>query len=83
MQIQATDKTILTWSGDTLAVGLFVGGVTVTGELAELDEKLAGTIKELIAETEFDGKAGKNVVTRVGGNTPIRKIMLEIGRAHV
>ncbi|AFZ42737.1 leucyl aminopeptidase [Halothece sp. PCC 7418] len=76
MQIQATDKTTLTWSGDTLAVGLFVGGVTVTGELAELDEKLAGTIKELIAETDFDGKAGNNVVTRVGGDTPVRKIML-------
>jgi len=76
MKVQATDKTTLMWSGDTLAVGLFVGGVTVTGELAELDEKLAGTIKELIAETEFNGKAGNNVVTRVGGNTPIRKIML-------
>ncbi|NBD33698.1 MAG: leucyl aminopeptidase [Cyanobacteria bacterium] len=76
MKVQATDKTTLTWSGDTLAVGLFVGGVTVTGELGELDEKLAGTIKELIAETEFDGKAGNNVVTRVGGDAPIRKIML-------
>jgi leucyl aminopeptidase len=76
MKVQATDKTTLTWTGDTLAVGLFVGGVTVTGELAELDEKLAGTIKELIAETDFDGKAGKNVVTRVGGDAPVRKIML-------
>lgn len=76
MQIQASNQTTLTWNGDTLAIGLFVGGVTVTGELAQLDEKLAGTIKELIAETEFDGKAGNNVVTRVGGDTPIRKIML-------
>lgn len=76
MQVQATDKTTLTWSGDTLAVGLFVGGVTVTGELAQLDEKLFGTIKELIAETDFDGKAGNNVVTRVAGDAPVRKIML-------
>ena len=76
MKVQATEQTTLNWSGDTLAVGLFVGGVTVTGELAELDEKLAGTIKELIAETNFEGKAGSNVVTRVGGNTPVRKIML-------
>ncbi len=76
MKVQATDKTTLTWSGDTLAVGLFVGGVTVTGELAELDEKLAGTIKELIAETDFDGKFGNNVITRVGGDSPVRKIML-------
>ncbi|MFB6275763.1 MAG: leucyl aminopeptidase [Halothece sp.] len=76
MQVQATDQTTLTWSGDTLAVGLFVGGVTVTGELAQLDEKLFGTIKELIAETDFDGKAGNNVVTRVAGDAPVRKIML-------
>ncbi|PSO49597.1 MAG: leucyl aminopeptidase [Cyanobacteria bacterium SW_9_44_58] len=76
MKIQATDKTTLTWTGDTLAVGLFVGGVTVTGELAQLDEQLFGTIKELIAETEFDGKAGNNVVTRVAGDAPVRKIML-------
>ena len=76
MKVQATDKTTLTWNGDTLAVGLFVGGVTVTGELAELDKKLAGTIKELIAETDFDGKFGNNVITRVGGDCPVRKIML-------
>jgi len=76
MKVQATDNTTLNWNGDTLAVGLFVGGVTVTGELAQLDEKLAGTIKELIAETEFDGTSGKNIVTRVGGNAPVRKIML-------
>lgn len=76
MKVQATDKTTLTWTGDTLAVGLFVGGVTVTGELAQLDEKLFGTIKELIAETDFDGKAGNHVVTRVAGDAPIRKIML-------
>ncbi len=76
MKIQATDNTTLKWNGDTLAVGLFVGGVTVTGELAQLDDKLAGTIKELIAESDFDGKFGKNVVTRVGGDAPVRKIML-------
>jgi len=76
MQVQATDKTTLTWSGDTLAVGLFVGGVTVTGELAQLDDKLFGTIKDLIAETDFDGKAGNNIVTRVAGDAPVRKIML-------
>lgn len=76
MKVQATDQTTLTWTGDTLAVGLFVGGVTVTGALGTLDEKLDGTIKELIAETEFEGKAGSNVVTRVGGKAPIRKIML-------
>jgi len=76
MKIQGTEKTTLTWSGDTLAVGLFVGGVTVTGALAELDDKLAGTIKELIADTEFDGKTGTSAVARVGGTAPIRKIML-------
>ena len=76
MQIKGTDKSRLDWTGDTLAVGLFEGAVEVTGELAQLDEKLAGTIKELIAETEFEGKPGSSAVTRVGSNSPVRKIIL-------
>jgi leucyl aminopeptidase len=76
MQIQATDTSYSNWSGDALAIGLFEDAIEVTGELAQLDEKLAGTIAELIAETEFKGKANSTAVTRVGNNSPIRKIML-------
>jgi leucyl aminopeptidase len=59
-----------------LAVGLFEEAVELTGDLAQLDEKLAGTLKELIEETEFKGSAGSSAVTRVGAASSIRKIIL-------
>ncbi|MBW4650936.1 MAG: leucyl aminopeptidase [Kastovskya adunca ATA6-11-RM4] len=76
MEIRATETPILEWSGDALAIGLFENAVELNGDLPALDEKLAGTLKELIGETEFDGKSGSSAVTRVGANSPIRKIIL-------
>ncbi|NES87416.1 MAG: leucyl aminopeptidase [Moorea sp. SIO2B7] len=76
MQIQATDTLYSDWTGDALAIGFFEDEVEVTGDLATLDEKLLGTIGELISEEEFTGKAGSSAVTRVGSNSPIRKIIL-------
>jgi len=76
MDIRATDTPLLEWTGDSLAIGLFEDAVELTGELATLDEKLAGSIKELIAEEEFKGKQGSSVFTRVGANSPVRKIIL-------
>jgi leucyl aminopeptidase len=57
-------------------VGLFEEAVEVTGDLASLDEKLGGTIAEIIAEEEFEGKPGSSVVSRVGGKSPVGKIIL-------
>ena len=76
MEIRATDTPRLDWTGDALAVGLFEDGVDLSGDLAQLDEKLAGTLKELIEETEFKGGAGSSAVTRVGSGSSIRKIIL-------
>ena len=76
MEIRATDAPRLDWTGDALAVGLFEEAVELTGDLAQLDEKLAGTLKELIEETEFKGSAGSSAVTRVGAASSIRKIIL-------
>ena len=76
MDIRATDTPLLEWTGDSLAIGLFEDAVELTGELATLDEKLAGSIKELIAEEEFKGKQGSSLFTRVGANSPVRKIIL-------
>ncbi len=71
------------WAGDALAIGLFEKNTQITGELAQLDEKLAGTLQELIVETEFEGKSGSTAVTRVGSNSPIRKIILVgVGKAQ-
>jgi leucyl aminopeptidase len=76
MEIRATDTPRLDWTGDALAVGLFEDGVDLSGDLAQLDEKLAGTLKELIEESEFKGSAGSSAVTRVGSGSSIRKIIL-------
>jgi leucyl aminopeptidase len=83
MQIKATDKALLDWTGDLLAVGIAEGETKLSGDLATLDEKLAGTISELIAEEEFEGKSGTTVISRVGGKNPIRKIALVgLGKAE-
>lgn len=76
MEIRAIDTPLLDWAGEGLALGLFEDAVELTGEIAQLDEKFAGVLKELIAETEFKGKEGSSAVTRVGGGSPIRKVML-------
>ncbi len=76
MEIRATDTPRLDWTGDALAIGLFEDGVELTDDLAQLDEKFGGTLKELIEETEFKGSAGSSAVTRVGADSSIRKIIL-------
>ncbi len=76
MEIRATDTPLLDWTGDGLAIGLFEDAVELAGNLATLDERLAGVLQELIAETEFKGKEGSSAVTRVGPGSPVRKVML-------
>jgi leucyl aminopeptidase len=76
MEIRATDTPRLDWTGDTLAIGLFEDALELTGDLAQLDEKLGGTLKELIEETEFKGSVGSSAVTRVGAGSSIRKLIL-------
>jgi len=76
MEIRATDTPLLDWAGDSLAIGLFEDAVELTGDLAQLNEKFAGVLNELIAETEFKGKEGSSAVTRVGSRSPVRKVML-------
>ncbi|MBW4555528.1 MAG: leucyl aminopeptidase [Trichormus sp. ATA11-4-KO1] len=76
MKIQPNDTPLLEWAGDSLAIGLFEDAVDLTGELATLNEKLAGILKELIAEEEFTAKAYNTIFTRVGVGNPIRKVIL-------
>lgn len=76
MEIRATDTSLLDWAGDGLALGLFEDAVELTGELAQLNEKFAGVLDELIAETEFKGKEGSSAVTRVGSGNGVRKVIL-------
>ncbi|VXD15119.1 putative cytosol aminopeptidase [Planktothrix serta PCC 8927] len=76
MEFKATNTSPLEWAGDVLALGLFEDQIELTGDFATLDDQLAGTLKELIEEAEFKGKADSSVSTRVGGNSPIRKVIL-------
>ncbi len=76
MQIQTTSTLQLDWTGDALAIGLWENQTELTTVLAQLDSKLEGIIQELISETEFTGKVNSTAVTRVGGNSQIRKLIL-------
>jgi leucyl aminopeptidase len=76
MEIKPTKTALLDWTGDALAVGFFEDTTELTGELAQLDEKLQGTLSELIQEVDFKGKTGTSAATRVGSNSPIRKIII-------
>ncbi|MDE5117201.1 MAG: leucyl aminopeptidase [Trichodesmium sp. St2_bin2_1] len=76
MEIKASNTPQLEWAGDALAIGLFEDAIELTGEVAKLDEMLAGTLSELIEETEFKGKANSSTSTRIGGTTSIRKIII-------
>ncbi|MEM9538708.1 MAG: leucyl aminopeptidase [Cyanobacteria bacterium P01_E01_bin.42] len=76
MEIKAVETTQWDWSGDALAIGFFEDAVAIAGDLAALNDKLEGTIAELIAEAEFTGKAGSSAATRVGSKSPIRKVIL-------
>lgn len=83
MKIQPSDKPLLEWTGDTLAIGLYEDAVELTGELAKLDEQFAGVLKELIAEEEFTAKPYSSIFTRVSGGSSIRKVILVgLGKAE-
>jgi leucyl aminopeptidase len=76
MQIIGTATNQLNWTGDGLVVVLLENQLEITGDLSKLDEKLGGTLQELLEEAEFKGKIGSIAMTRVGGNSPIRKLIL-------
>jgi leucyl aminopeptidase len=76
MEIRASSTSVLNWTGEGLAIGLFEEGVELVGDLAALDAKLAGILKEVIAEEDFKGKAGSTFFTRIGGSSHVKKVIL-------
>jgi leucyl aminopeptidase len=76
MALQGTDISLMQWSGDGLAIALFEDQAELTADVAALDQKLSGMVRELIAEAEFKGKEGTQIATRIAGNSGIRKLML-------
>ena len=83
MEIQASNTPLSDWSGDGLAVGLFEDELELTGDLAALDKKLAGNLKEFIEEEEFKGKSNSTAFTRLSSGASIRKVILVgLGKAN-
>lgn len=80
MAIQLSDKPLLEWAGDTLAIALFEDAVELTGELASLDDKFAGILKEIIAEEEFTGKTNSTAFIRVAGGSLKKIILVGLGK---
>lgn len=76
MEFRGIDTPRAEWTGDCLVIGLFEDGVELTGDLTTLDHKLAGTLQEIISEAEFKGKAESSISTRVGSQSPVRKVGL-------
>ncbi|MBD2299428.1 leucyl aminopeptidase [Nostoc sp. FACHB-190] len=74
--IKLSNQPLLEWAGDSLAIGLFEDAVELTGELATLNEKFAGILKEVIAEEEFTAKANSTVFIRVAGGGAVKKVIL-------
>ncbi len=74
MDLRVTNTSVLDWTGDGLAIGLFEADVELAGDWAAVDQKLSGIVQELIAEAEFKGKEGSTATTRVGGS--VRKVIL-------
>jgi leucyl aminopeptidase len=74
MDLRVTNTSVLDWTGDVLAIGLFEADVELAGDWAAVDQKLSGVVQELIAEAEFKGKEGSTATTRVGG--AVRKVIL-------
>jgi len=76
MELHVSDVSPLNWAGDGLAIGVFEDILASSSDHTALNEKLSGTLQELITEVEFKGKEGSVASTRVGGGSPIRKIIL-------
>ncbi len=76
MEVRASNTNFLEWKGDALAIGLFEDATELTEELASLDEKLGGILKEIITEEEFKAKAGSSIFTRIPGASPIKKLLV-------
>ncbi|HTL88634.1 MAG TPA: leucyl aminopeptidase [Leptolyngbya sp.] len=74
MNLKVTGTSLLDWSADGLAIGLFEGA-ELAGDVAALDQKMSGALSELITEFEFKGKLGSTASTRIAGS-PIRKLMV-------
>lgn len=74
MDFIASDRSCLNWTGDCLVIGLSEESLPLTGILSDLNDKVAGLLQTLIEEEEFEAKVGTTAITRLGPDSPVRKI---------
>lgn len=67
MKVLGTNDSLLDFSGEGLAIGLFEDKLELSGDLKALDAKLSGLVSEIITEADFKGKPGSSIATRVMG----------------
>ena len=79
MQLHAVETTAIAWSGAGLAIGLWEGETELSGDWAALDERLSGTLSEIIEEAAFKGKAKSVLAARVGGGDVRKVIVVGLG----
>lgn len=75
MKVLGINGSLVDFSGEGLAIGLFEDKLELTGDLKALDTKLSGLVSEIIAEADFKGKSGSSIATRVMG-MGFKKLMI-------
>lgn len=78
MKIETNAASLSTWSGDLMAIGFCQSdqAIVLDGAYASLDQRLGGTVQEVIQEADFQGKTGTSLIVRLASHSPIRKLML-------
>ncbi|MEM9772417.1 MAG: leucyl aminopeptidase [Cyanobacteria bacterium P01_D01_bin.73] len=79
MQLHAVETTAIAWSGMGLAIGLWEGQTDLSGDWAALDERLGGTLSEIIEEASFTGKSKSVLAARVGSGDVRKVIVVGLG----
>jgi leucyl aminopeptidase len=74
MRIQATDTRPLDWSGDCLGLGFFEDAVDL--QIFNTEPDRLSLLQDLVDTSEFKGKVGETVWTRIAGSSPVRLIVL-------
>ena len=75
MKVLGINDSLVDFSGEGLAIGLFEDKLELTGDLKALDTKLSGLVSEIITEADFKGKSGSSIATRVMG-MGFKKLMI-------
>ncbi len=75
MKVLGINDSLVDFSGEGLAIGLFEDKLELTEDLNALDAKLSGLVSEIIKEADFKGKSGSSIATRVMG-MGFKKLMI-------